>query len=96
MTTREDSRRDFISRGTVEDANSGSLQRIADACERMATNWTAVATERDKFRKLWLDERESHQRSNAWRDERIAKLEHRITSLKGVITKMRRTKGGAA
>ena len=88
MTLRDTSKGQYESpaQPLLEHLNSGSLQRIADACERMATNVTALIAERDRF-KAALEAERHICRS---RDERIAHLERRIASLRGVITMKRK------
>ena len=63
----------------TEKINSGSLQRIADACELMAKNHKQLIEERDMYER-------SFQRRKAYAES----LERTIRSLKGVITKLRR------
>lgn len=79
MTQREASKKHWNSNNTVEDINSGCLQRIADATEAMAKNYVDLQNERDR-----LIARVEY------RDERITKLENRIRGLKGVITKLKK------
>lgn len=66
--------------------DTGSLQRIADAnermaasCELMAKNHAALINERDMYERWYKD-----------KARRVEKLEHRIRSLKGVITRLRK------
>ena len=44
MNMRELSRKEFTSNGTVEHINCGSLQRIADALEKVAINYDLLLT----------------------------------------------------
>ena len=63
---------------TIDDINTGSLQRIADALEVMEQNYSALIREWDDYERRWRSERA------------IAEgLERRIRSLKGVITRLR-------
>lgn len=80
MTTfRERSIAQWTGNPTVENINAGSLQRIADACERMAGNYIALQNERDRY-KRWYQE--------ALQNREAA--ERRASALRGVITKMKR------
>ena len=63
---------------TYQSINSGSLQRIADACELMAESWQTLKDERDQYEILW--EKERQRKELAWR---------RIRSFKGVITRLK-------
>lgn len=78
-TFRDSSRQNWNTRCTVEDINAGSLQRIADACELMAKNYSELIDERNRWRR-WHDEEQ---------ERRIA-LERRNAALRGVITKMKK------
>ncbi len=62
--------------------NTGSLQRIADATEKMASSYDSLRNDRDMYCRWYKEGREA-----------IAKLERRNAALKGVITKL---KGGKA
>ncbi len=76
---RETSRKEFTSSDTVEHINCGSLQRIADALEKVALNYDSLL--RDK---KWAEE---------MRDRYKNKLEfemRRTAALRGVITKMKK------
>lgn len=81
MTQREASKQNWDCRNTVEDINSGSLQRIADATEKMAGNYIALQNDRDMY-KRWYDQA---------REEK-EKLYRKISALKGVITKLKTKK----
>lgn len=61
-----------------DDIVAGAVLRIADACERMANNHTALIAERDRFERLYVIER--RQRVDADRSAR---------ALRGVVTKLR-------
>ena len=80
MTTqRESSRREWSSGNTRDEINSGSLQRIADACELMATSYKELIDERNLFRDQSISRR-----------ARIETLDRRIAALRGVITKLQK------
>jgi len=61
--------------GTLENINTGTLQRIADATEKMASNYTFLQNERDKYERWFKGERAEN-----------ARLYRRIAALQGVIT----------
>lgn len=64
---------------THEEVNVGSLQRIADACELMATNY------------IQLQRNEKYWKERAEENEACAKkAQRRIVALKGVITKLKK------
>lgn len=63
---------------TIEQLNLGCLQRIADAAEKMAQNWSALTEERDRYKRWYEEER-----------QKSKKLRHRIRALKGVATKLK-------
>lgn len=67
----------FPSGNTRDEINSGSLQRIADACELMATSYKELIDERNMFRDQSISRR-----------ARIETLDRRIAALHGVITKL--------
>jgi len=78
-TSRESSRMDWLGARDVEHINIGSLQRIADAAEKMAESYTALIRERDYLKaqkKRLSDWNDSLTRSNA--------------ALRGVITKLKK------
>lgn len=81
MNQREASQKNWKSGNTIEDINSGSLQRIADATEMMANNYASLITARNTFESLW--KREVANRK---------KLEYQIRGLKGAITKLKKAK----
>lgn len=62
-----------------EHVNAGSLQRIADACEKMAASYDNMRTDRDYY-KGWL---ESEKRTSE-------KLRRRVAALQGAITKLKK------
>ncbi len=78
-TFRESSRKEWLG-STCEDINAGSLQRIADACERMAASYDQMRLDRD-WQKAKADR-------NSAENQR---LRNRIAGLRGYIKRM---KGG--
>lgn len=64
---------------TVEEINTGSLQRIADAAEKMAKNYTDLQDELEKMTKS----------KNYWRDQAEYKT-RQIFALKGHITRLKK------
>jgi len=77
-TYRQTSRADWCSSG-IEGINADSLQRIADATEKMAQSYTELIWERDYLkaqRKRLIDRNDALTRSNA--------------ALRGVITKLKK------
>ncbi len=81
-THREHSRANWnANSSTLEEINTGSLQRIADATEKMAASYDAMRDERDRYRRYWLEEQERTQR-----------LYLSTRSLRGVITKLKRSR----
>lgn len=79
MNQRDASRQNWSSSNTVEEINSGCLQRIADATEKMAMNYTTLLNERDRYYKWYMEQQEVKE-----------KLYRRISALKGVITRMKK------
>ncbi len=66
-------------RATCEEINMGSLQRIADAVEKMASSYDNMRRDRDYYK-----ERTEGLERNSRR------MARRISALQGVITKMKR------
>lgn len=80
MTTlREASRKDWTGKDTLQDINAGSLQRIADAAEKMALRYAELIEQRDRYKSMYVE-----------RGEAIARLERRLVAAKGQITKLRK------
>jgi len=73
------SRKDFDGASTIENINAGSLQRIAAACEIMATN----------FVKLQNDYKYMKERRDYYH-QRTEELQRSVIGLKGVIGKMKK------
>lgn len=69
---------------TIPQIDCGSLQRIADATEKMVANYDAVRIDRD----YWKARAEREQKTA----ERYARSNN---SLRGVITKLKRKAGAA-
>ncbi len=80
-TQRQASKNEYVSQVSIESINSGSLQRIADACEKMAGNYTQLQNDRDLY-KRWYNEEKSA----------TAKMRRRVSALQGVITKLKKRK----
>lgn len=66
---------------SVEYINVGSLQRIADATEKMASNYIQLQNDVDLY-KRWYNEARGEKE----------KLYRKISALKGVITKLKNRK----
>lgn len=82
MNNRDKSRSEWnSSQSTLEAINSGSLQRIADATEKMASNYTQLQNDLDLYKRWYNDESEQNK-----------KLTKQISSLKGIITKLKKKK----
>lgn len=77
-TQRENSKQEWKGYGTLNDINAGSLQRIADATEKMAKNYVVLQNDLDNYKKWWED-----------RGRALDRLNRRISALKGQITKLR-------
>lgn len=78
---REASKKDWScgERARIEEINSGSLQRIADATEAMAADY------------VWLrQQREYWEATAEARLERARALERRLSATRGVVTKLRK------
>jgi hypothetical protein len=76
---REDSRRHWTSNSSAVDINCGSLQRIADAVEKMAASYDDLREDRDRYRE-WNDAN----------NKRLAALNRKVAAQKGVITKLKK------
>lgn len=84
-TMRAISRKDFTSAqgNTLEAMNAGSLQRIADATEKMALRHTELIRDRDMYERWYSDE-----------VTRRKSLERQLSAAKGQITKLKRKLAG--
>ena len=78
-TLRDSSRQTWNGGNSIEHINAGSLQRIADACERMAVRHTELIEERDRYARWHKDEQARRER---WQRKHSAAL--------GQITKLRK------
>lgn len=80
-TTRGASRLNHASAdpNSIDHINCGSLQRIADATEKMAGNYTALQNELDRYKTYYRE-----------LSERLASRDKTISSLKGQITKLKK------
>lgn len=79
---RDSSRANWLGNDSIEHINAGSLQRIADATEKMAASYDSMRNDRDRYKRWYEDERARRQK----RDRQIA-------SLRGVITRLKRQEG---
>lgn len=77
---REASKQNWTSNDHVEHINAGSLQRIADAVEKMASRHIETLYDLEYFKRHYEE-----------RGKTIATLENRIRALKGWVT--RKSKG---
>jgi hypothetical protein len=76
----EKSRKDYFAEDcTFEQIQTGCLQRIADASEQMAKNYIQLQADLAWYKKLSAD-----------RWENILTLQRQISSLKGVVTKLKK------
>jgi hypothetical protein len=80
-TQREQSKKDWTGQSTIEAINSGSLQRIADATEKMAQSYTDMERSRNYFKGLYEERKSS-----------IMLLRRSDAALRGVITKLKSAK----
>jgi len=81
MNQREESRIEWTGSTNVQSINSGSLQRIADACELIGKNYADLVRDRNLY-ECWYKQA----------NERANRMERRVRALRGVITRMRRCK----
>lgn len=75
---KQHSRGNWSGENTLEGINTGSLQRIADATEKMAANYSQLIQERDNYKK-WYHEKM----------ERVNACYRTMTAYRGVITKLK-------
>ena len=81
-TLREASKSEFSLRGhlpTTDELNAGSLQRIADACEKMAVRYDEMVRRCEEYKSAM-------EYAKAERDA----LDRHARSLRGVITRLKR------
>lgn len=74
MSLRDSSKQNWAGGSTLEQINAGSLQRIADASEIMASNFVSLQNDRDWYKKRHEEEKTRRQR-----------LEHSNAALRGHI-----------
>ncbi len=87
-TNREVSRKEWLASevASIEQINSGSLQRIADGVELVSKNYQALINERDYWRRRTVDG-----------EEGIARLRRSYSALKANFTRRKsRTKSKEA
>lgn len=85
---REASRAKWVSNAeslSLEQINTGSMLRIADATELMARNYQRLISERDMYKRLFEEERATAKR-----------LTRQANALRGVITRLKRKAGSQA
>lgn len=75
------SKNGWTGENTAGNINIGSLQRIADATEKMAADYTALQNDRDMYK-----------RRNDDYEKKNAALHRKISALRGVITKLKQNK----
>ena len=79
-TNRDESRKEWIGSATLTSINSGSLQRIADAVEKMAESYDQLRAQRDSYERLFRNEKAY-----------ASRLLRKNAALRGVITRMKKT-----
>ena len=72
------SKKTWIGDGTLELINAGSLQRIADATELMATNYTRLQADLEFYKALAAE-----------RDDTIGRIWRSLAAQKGQVTRLR-------
>mgnify|MGYP000706361046 FL=1 len=77
-TQREQSKKDWESRDTSEDLQLGCLQRIADATEKMASNYQRMENDLAMYKRWYKEKCETVNN----RDRSISNLRGQITKLK--------------
>lgn len=85
-TLRQASRKEYVLRsepGKIwqDEIRNGTLQRIADAVEKMALRHTELIDQRDRYERMYTYER-----------TRRETAERQIAALRGVITKMKKAR----
>lgn len=78
---RESSKKEWETKDTIEEINAGSFQRIADAAEKMASNYTQLQNNKERIESYLKNARAENLR-----------LRRRIAALQGVITKLKKKK----
>jgi len=79
MNLRETSKKQFDSNDTVEHINAGSLQRIADATQKMAANYIELQEELERYKRRYQQ-----------KCDILKVYERQISAYKGQITKLKR------
>lgn len=67
---------------TIEQINTGSLQRIAAAIEVMSRSHASLINERDFYKRQYEQQR-----------DRAAALRRQVAALRGAMTKLKRKRG---
>lgn len=84
------SKRDYqTDNSSLEHLRTGAILRIADATERMASNYINLQDDRDRYSKWYYEEQERRQgleRSNSSLRGQITKLKKALAATKGVVT----------
>jgi len=80
-TMRERSKQEWTGNPNRDDINAGSLQRIADATEKMAQRYDDLLSSREYYKARCAD---LERRNNS--------LLRRLAALRGVITRLKRTR----
>lgn len=80
-TIKDNSRGTWTGLGTIEHINAGSLQRIADATEKIAVNYDD----------LLRDKKSAEESRDYWRGQ-AERGRRQISALRGVITRMKRAR----
>lgn len=75
---RQHSKGNWNHENTIEGINAGSLQRIADATEKMALNYSKLIEERDNYKKWYYEKM-----------QRVDRCYRQMTAYRGVITKLK-------
>lgn len=83
MNQREASRQNWSATGQIQEINSGSLQRIADATEKMAASYDYLREDRDRYKRRYQEE-----------TLRREKRDRQVAALRGAITRMKRKEAG--
>lgn len=78
-TLREISKANWNGGSTIEEINSGSLQRIADAAEAMAKNYNTILSDLEFYKKRCREMTQAKERQS-----------RTISNLRGQITKLKK------
>lgn len=82
--SRAASRDNVTHNNTWESLNTGCLQRIADAAEKMAVNHSQLLNSLDYYK-----------RRSAALEQRVEELKRKVAALRGVITKLKQVSDDA-